>query len=379
MPACGHGVSGLTHRREGVKRAVSEEEKNENREHESEITETGENAAAAPLEATIAETPANGCKKRKPPKYLLAVIVALAAVLVALATVLIVNLTRDRRAPELAEVKERFTALIEASHGVNTVLFGCGLPTYPRVYEQREPHAVTFHDQQYTIYTYTFEDSEIGTVVGYQYYVRVPEDDGEGNTHYVAYDIATGAALGSGYALYRFAEKTTEAREGAIYAANGYYYYDLPDYKEPDFYYTADDYPDYDYVRDDSPYHSTAEIREAAAAVYASAYLRSVTGALFDGAVGAADDPAGTILAARYIDYRKDGIGYLMQSNAVKGHDLPARRYDYDTMRVAKGSNSKYVKIEIESYIEGDEQDRVTVKLAFAKENGVWLLDSPTY
>ena len=68
-----------------------------------------------------------------------------------------------------------------------------------------------------------------------------------------------------------------------------------------------------------------------------------------------------------------------MQSNAVKGRDLPARRYDYDTMRVARGSNSKFMKIEIESYIEGNEQDRVTVKLAFAKENGVWLLDSPTY
>ena len=329
--------------------------------------------------AAAANTPANGCKKRGIPKHLLAVIIAVAAVLIALAAVLIVNLTRDRRAPELSEVKGRFTALIEASYEINTVLFGKGLPTYPRVYEQREPHTVTYLGEQYTIYTYSFEDSEVGTVVGYQYYVRIPEDDGHGNTHYVAYDIASGEALGSDYALYRFAEKTTEAREGALYESGGYYYYALPDYKEPDFYYTADDYTDYDYVRPDSPYQSTEEIRAAAAAVYANAYLRSVTGALLDGAVGAADDPTGTILAARYIDYRKDGIGYLMQSNTVKGHDLPARRYDFDTMRVAKGSNSKYMKIEIESYIEGDEQNRVTVKLAFAKEGGEWYLDSPTY
>ena len=372
MPARGHGVSRMIAPKGGG--AVNEEDKREPTEQTEQTEQTGKQTTAPE-----GITPANGGRKRGMPKYLLAVILTVAAVLIVLAAVLIVNLTRDRRAPELSEVKERFTALIEASHGVNTVLFGRGLPTYPRVYEQREPHTVVFNEQPYTIYTYTFEDSEIGTVVGYQYYVRVPEDDGQGGTHYVAYDIATGAALGNGYAQYRFAEKTTEARGGAIYEANGYYYYALPDYEEPDFYYTADDYPDYDYVRPDSPYQSTEEIRAAAAAVYANAYLRSVTGALFDGAVGAADDPTGTILAARYIDYRKDGISYLMQSNTVKGYDLPARRYDYDTMRVARGSNSKFMKIEIESYLSGDEQDRVTVRLAFAKENGVWLLDSPTY
>lgn len=360
---------------------MNEEDTAMNEENRKEQTEkqapTPPETGSGPADAEY--IPANGCKKRGIPKYLLAVIIAVALALTALATVLIVNLTRDRRAPELSEVRERFTALIEASYGVNTVLFGRGLPTYPRVYEEREPHTVTFLGEPYTIYTYSFEDSEIGTVVGYQYYVRIPEDDGEGHTHYVAYDLVTGAALGNDYARYRFAEKTTEARGGAVYEANGYYYYDLPDYKEPDFYYTAEDYTDYDYVRADSPYQSVEEIRKAAAAVYANAYLRSVTGALFDGAIGAADDPAGTILAARYIDYRKDGVSYLMQSNTVTGYDLPARRYDYGTMRVARGSNSKYMKIEIESYIEGDEQNRTTVRLAFAKENGEWYLDSPTY
>ena len=133
-----------------------------------------ETEAESPAVEREKEMSANGTKKRGLPKYLLAAIVAVAAVLIVLAVVLIVNLVRDRRAPALSEVKERFTALIAASPEINTILFGRGLPTYPRVYEQRTPHTVTFDGNEYTVYTYTFEDSAVGTVVGYQYYVRIP-------------------------------------------------------------------------------------------------------------------------------------------------------------------------------------------------------------
>ena len=82
---------------------------------------------------------------------------------------------------------------------------------------------------------------------------------------------------------------------------------------------------------------------------------------------------------ARYRDYEEDGYYYLQKSNIVEGMDLPERRYDYSTMKMAKGSKAKYILIEMESYIVGDEENRTVVTLAFALENGNWFLDSPSY
>lgn len=322
--------------------------------------------------------PPNGCKK-KLSKQLLATIISVSLVLLILCTVLISSLLRNRRPPELAEVRERFEALIEASAPVNQLLFGKGLPTYPRVYEDLRTFEVTYEEKAYTRYYFTIADAEYGTVIAYQYFVQIVEGD-ESEKSYSYYDILTKAPVSPlKDGPYRFAEKSTEARGDALFEKGGYYYYALPDYEEPEFIYEDADDKYYDYVRADSPYKLTDDIKAAAEAVYSAAYLQRLYDGLFIG-VAFAEGEEG-VLYARYRDYvdPEDDNVYLQQCNLVKGYDLPDRRYDYDTMVIAKGSNARYVKIEIESYIAGDEQARTVVTLAFALEGGEWFLDNPSY
>ncbi len=340
--------------------------------------------AAAPTPAPENEgtSPQKSKERRKLSRQLKAVIISVAVVLAVLGAVLIVGLVRDRTPPELAEVEDRFEALIRSSAEINTVLFGKGLATYPRIYEQRTPHKVTYKGEEYTIYYYTFEDESVGEIVAYWYYVRIAEGP-ENDRRYVCYDIQTGAVVDTvKEGAYRYALKTKEQKEGDyLYRSGAYYYYELPEYKDPVFFYTAaDDVDDglyYDYCTPDCGYSSIQEIKQAAAEVYSGAYLTSIFENQFTGVMFSEADNG--ILYARYREYNENGYTYLQKSNLVEGYDLPDRRFDFDTMRIAKGSKSKYVIIEIESYIAGDEENRITMKLSFAKENGNWFLDSPSY
>ena len=327
--------------------------------------------------------------RRKLSRQMKVVIVTVVAVLLALAAVLLVGVLRDRTPPELSQVRDRFEALINGSAEINTILFGKGLETYPRIYETRTPHKVTYNGEEYTIYYYTFTDDKVGEIVAYWYYVRIAEDtpptaeNPEGGKAYVCYDIQTGAVVDTGkQGAFRYALKTAVKGEGeALHQAGGYYYYALPEYGDPVFFYTAaDDEGDglyYDYCTPGCGYTGIDEIKAAAAEVYSNAYMSTIfenqfTGVMFSGAENG-------ILYARYREYTENGYVYLQKCNQVKGYDLPDRVYDFSTMRIAKGSKSKYVIIEIESYIKGDEQNRTTIKLSFAKENGNWFLDSPSY
>ncbi len=337
-------------------------------------TEEGEDSTGE-----IEKTTADGAKKRKLPKQLWAAIIAVALVLVILATVLLVNLLRNRRPPALETVRERFEALVEGSYEVNEVLFGKGPATYPRVDVELNDYKVEFNGGTHTIYYKVFSDSRVGTVIAYWYYVIIPEavDD---ETKYVAYDIETGHMIGSsGYEKYRYAEKSREARDGYVYRdeSTGYYYYPLENYEEPTFSYSSDDEEEYDYVMLEEPYQSVAQIKEAAEKVYSSAYLSRIYEGLFTGI--AYGDTESNVLFARYREKKKDGVTYLQKANVVEGLELPERRYDYSTMQIVDGSKAKYVLVEMESYIVGDEENRTVVKLAFALENGSWYLDSPTY
>ena len=323
--------------------------------------------------------PQNGMKKRRMSKQLLAVIISVSLVLVILGTVLIVNLVRNRRPPDLESVRARFEELVDASFEVNEVLFGNGPATYPRVNVTLCDHDVEFWGDTHTIYYKIFRDDSVGIVVAYWYYVVIPETHGE-ETSYVAYDILSGEMIGSaGYEKYRYAEKSTEEREGYIYhdKKSGYYYYPLEGYVEPTFSYGDGDEEEYDYVMLEEKYQSVEEIRAAAEAVYSASYLSAVYEGLFTGI--AFSDQTNGVLFARYRNHEKDGVSYLQKCNLVEALVLPQRRYDYSTMRIAQGSKAAYVLVEMESYIVGKEEERSTVKLAFARENGVWYLDGPTY
>ncbi len=330
-------------------------------------------------------------------KKLIAVICVVAVVLIAVAVFLIVGLGRmgDGTPPELSAVKDRFVALIEASPAANEILFGAGLDTYPRITENRIPYEigrdqlpssipVPEDEESFTLYYYTFEDGD-KSIVAYQYYIHVKEKE---SNNYTFYNVQTGELLGvlNTKEYYRYAEKSREVREGYLTynEETGYYYYPLPDYKEPEFFYTADDDPYYDYCTPDCGYENIEGVKKFLGQVYSAAYLAPLYENLFTG-VAFAEGESG-VLYARYRDYVEEGYTYLQQCNLIKGYTLADRHYDYDTMKILKKSensgqrsNAKYVIVEIESYIVGKEDERTAVELTFAKENGEWFLDSPTY
>ena len=312
-------------------------------------------------------------------KKIIIAIIAIAAVMVALATLLIVRTARRGKVPSLESVKERYVSLIEASPPVNEILFGKGLPTYPRISDTMQTCAVTFRDKEYKISYRVYENAQGVTVVQYQHYVIVAEDTG--NVHY---DLESGEMLAPKHEIYRYAQKTKETRENYLYCdeQTGYYYYALPDETEPSFYYTDEDELQYEYCTVECAYISTSDIKERAEQVYSKAYLDKVYESLFTGIANSEYENG--VQYATYRDYVANGQSYLQKLNpTVLGQPafptLAARRYDYDTMQIVKGSTAKRVIVEIESYIEGDEQNRITVKLAFALEGEMWYLDTPTY
>ena len=320
-------------------------------------------------------------------KRLIAVILAMALMLGALATFLIVRHVRNNRPPELDVIRTRVEMLITASHEVNEIFWGEGLPTYPRVYKSHYPR-VPFHlvkdgnsyvfseaQTEIELYYYTFTDEAVGEILAYQFCRKVA--DGE----YV--DVQTGEALTAAkIGNYRYAKKTAApvAGETPIFVRGSNYYYALPDYREeePEFTYTAADPEYYDYVRFDNKYGTTDEIKRVAEAVYAKDFLQSVYESIFTGiAIGG----TGGMLYARYMDYTDaDGRGFLMKVNAYEGASV-ARTYLFDTMRMSekRRSNAKDVFVDIETYVPGRENERETITVALTLQDGMWYLNSPTY
>ena len=312
-------------------------------------------------------------------KKIVIAIIVLAAVLVALSAVIIVRSVSGGKPPALEEVKDRYVSLIEASFDVNDILFGKGLPTYPRILDEMKTCSITFCEEEYRISYRCYEDSAGRNVVQYQRYVVVKEEEGN-----VYYDARTEEMLSPDDNPYAYVEKTTELREGTEFLQqdSGYYYYEITDYETPSFYYTAEDEAHYDYCTFDCGYISTSDIKEVAQTVYSASYLAKVYESLFTGIAYAEYENA--IQYASYRDYVADGQSYLQKLNpeAVGQSPWPTlsvRHYDYDTMQIAKGSTAKRVIVEIESFVEGKENERITVKLAFLFENGAWYLDSPSY
>ncbi|MBE6556005.1 MAG: hypothetical protein E7663_07275 [Ruminococcaceae bacterium] len=328
-------------------------------------------------------------------KRLIAAIVAIAIVLISLATLLIVNSVIKNKPPELSSLSPRIEALVEGSRAVNEILFGEGLPTYPRVYRknyQRHPFYVASNGEGYALtedtengarlYYYTFTDESVGEIVAYQYCVtdRAPDQ----STLYVDVEDKSPLTVAD-KSRYRYARRSTEIAEGILFHEEGseYYYYKLPDYeeREAEFYYAESDDKNYDYVRRDCGYLAIEDIKKKAEQVYGSAYLGAVYEGLFTG-ITISDADSGT-LYSRYIEYTDtEGNLYLKKSNTQKGFAVD-RVYLYDTMRYSekrgKKSNAKYVYVEMESYLESKPEEIVTICLGFVLQDGSWYLDTPTY
>jgi len=125
-------------------------------------------------------------------------------------------------------------------------------------------------------------------------------------------------------------------------------------------------------VSADSPYTKISDVKKAAAAVYSSRYLAGVYVAAFEGvAAESTDGLLNTSVSPRYTEYggklhgdasaeAKDIRGRLEVLSATVGRCTP----EYVTTRVT---------------CREEDGDTVEVTILLTLENGVWLLDSPTY
>ena len=256
------------------------------------------------------------------------------------------------KAPEFSEIEDRLCELIEASYGVNDVLFGEGLEVYPKVYENEfQPYRVG--DKLY--YYYTLTDEELGEIYVYK-------------TTYQQ--------------IKKYLQKTSikDTSKEAVYEADGYFYYEI-EYTEPtyDFYYRKDTDPaGYSYVKLDSEYGSIELIKMYAETVYSEDYLSGIYEMLFTGAV-VSEDASGA-RGARYLNYEDpNGDVWLMSSDEYTPLIKDKRIYDMSTAKIIKPSNDTLVNIQIESYLEKTPDVRVKVTLSMVKQDGRWMLDSATY
>lgn len=264
------------------------------------------------------------------------------------------SLASCSKAPEYGEIEERFTELVEASYSINQVLFGEGLPTYERVYDPR--NSLKYYDNGGArYYYYEIEDETLGKIIAYRSSWSAP----------YAYAQFTDEPISDKTPVYENAEKKI-------------YYYSI-EYTEKiyDFYYSAEDPENYEYVSDESKYLTVDAIKADAEKVYSSDYLKSIYEALFTGAV-TLDSTSG--LSARYIEYEHNTNGtMLMQSSEYKPLVTETRIFDFSTAKIVKPSSKKLVNIEVETYLKSNPEDRSTVRVTLVLENGNWYLDSGTY
>ncbi len=180
-------------------------------------------------------------------------------------------------APEIEQVYDRVVEVVEASHEVNVLLFGAGLPVYPR------------GDAEDTL-------------------------------------------------VHRYYGVTDNGLE---------------------------------YVTPYAKFATLEEMQTAIAEVYGSDYRTSLSESLFTGFV---DSALSAAMPARY----SEDEHALYQNTHVEPLVSGIRVYDYASMRIADGSNGKYIRVEMESYPESDPENWSTSCLTFVYEEGNWYLDSPS-
>ena len=325
-------------------------------------------------------------------KKLIIVIVSVVLVLAILAGVLITVNVIKNRPPELEEIRPRLEQVITASDAVNEMLWGKGLATYPRIYSEgfsfKDTYGVGEDTQQRNISGFLFENADGRTIVAYHPWMYfIPK----GQTNGIYYDFEKNAILDGkpdDNSYYRFAVRTDKPRDGEeqnTYLAENladtfegtYYYYPLADFDlNKVFFYNEKDDPNYDYVRPDTGYLTTDDMKAAAEKVYSKDYLHSVYESLFTGIT-----TGSAILYARYIDYEdtENGTASLVKYNKDEGYKLTRWVYDFSTLRMVEESNANFVTLEVERTDEADVSRRETAKLYFVLENGEWYLDSPTF
>ena len=259
-------------------------------------------------------------------------------------------------APKIEDISARLSELIEASYGVNEILFGEGPECYERIYDPRDNMKYYEGEDNQRYYYFYIDDEEVGKVLAYR-----------------------SKAYGNEYSYLSVKSEAIEGAE-AVYSDGESYYYPIEyTYVEPEFYYKSSFPEDYDVVKIDEKMKTVAHIKEYAETVYSKDYLDSMYETLFTGVL-ISDDQSTGLQKARYIEYDDgDGNIWFMKSNTYKSVITDKRIFDISTAKIARGSNSQRVRVEIESYLESKPDQRETVVINLALQDGVWYLDNGTY
>lgn len=332
---------------------------------------------------------AASCGRKLPPrtkKRLILVGTVIGILLVAMVALLVGNAIASSRPPEFSTVRDRFGALIRDSLVLNQAVFGEGLPVYTRFKKDLQAYTVNFKEKERTLRYYVIEDAEYGTVVSYEYQIQIMDGkvNADGIKIYTVYDVQTGKELPElKNGASRFVQKSTEQREGYVYQKEEYYYYPLENYENPDLVYaevySGEEDENYDYVRFDCSFKSTDDLQLAIKSVYSEAYISYIYEILFTGTV----DLRGDVIQALYIDYYDEdsGMGFLMRSNkSWEWRAIPTVVYDFSTMEMVESeSSANSVCVRIRGHEQGKESEPRDYLIWFARENGIWYLDSPTY
>ena len=361
---------------------------------------------AAPKDKKTSKKRAPMSKRTK--KRLITVGIVSVAVLLLLAAILISVTIINNQPPEFSEVRGRFEALLLGSQEINEIIWGAGLPTYKRVEREIKTYDVAVKKGNgdpvtdkdgapvtKTLRYYLYEDVTLGTIVSYEYQARVAEGkttevevNGQMQTVpvYTIYDVENGGVLTeykNGAA--RFAQKSQTPIEGKtlLLEKDGYYYYALPSYENPDLayaeVYSGNEDSHYDYVRFDQAYKSVEELKSAIKAVYADAFMAPLYESLFTGMVGAVND-VHQAAYSDYIDGETDAV-YLMKSNtdgSWKWRDpLPVVQFDPSTMQMIDG-NAQKVTVTVDYRLAGSDTVK-QMKVDFVLESGEWYLNTPTF
>lgn len=122
-----------------------------------------------------------------------------------------------------------------------------------------------------------------------------------------------------------------------------------------------------------SRYKNTDKMKIEAEKIYSIEYLSSLYSSIFGNVSG--ESYSGKILYARFTD-SESGV---MQSTEKTVFVRSRRIYDYSSMRIESPSDSEYMNISIDSYLQNKPEEKIRLTLSFKKESGDWYLSSPSY
>ena len=286
--------------------------------------------------------------------------------------------------PEYSSIRTRLEQLVEASYEVNEIIWGKGLPTYERVSDPRSSLELYKTDKTYTSndgkelplnYHYYYPISSEYTVIAYR-----REKDYKADFRYALLTDKEYDATALALLFPATAQGTEESYYTELYAdeTSGKRAYSIPfTEKKYDFYYTAADPEDYDYILADSPYASVDSIKEYIRTVYDEKYADSLDSVLFDGIA-----EGSLVMKARYSPYvNSRGVSMLASLNTYEPLFEEERVYRFETGKIVRNSsNDERVVIEVESYLPSEPDKNETSILAMTLgKDGKWYLSAPSY